>query len=236
MLLSSPPQQQQQQPRQAYIYHHHQSLVNSTGLSNSHHNDHPLYNSPNTPSPSKYNKRTLQQYRQEHLDSMSITVEEYEEVLNAEVWVEVNKLRDYARHGISKEIRGVSASFIVFSFFIGSDKHLSRLLSVLCALNRFDSMQTRKGEGGHSVGRCLFAPFLLACDRSPLCLALVWTIFVGRQMVSPTHSVESQSTSLSVFFIVQGAAWPNPVSPLDLHKPSLLNALRPLHPTLRSCP
>ena len=35
-------------------------------------------------------------------------VEEYEEVLNAEVWVEVNKLRDYARHGISREIRGVS--------------------------------------------------------------------------------------------------------------------------------
>lgn len=39
---------------------------------------------------------------------MSITVEEYEEVLNAEVWVEVNKLRDYARHGISREVRGVS--------------------------------------------------------------------------------------------------------------------------------
>ncbi|KAI9239665.1 MAG: rab-GTPase-TBC domain-containing protein [Podila humilis] len=37
---------------------------------------------------------------------MSITVEEYEEVLNAEVWVEVNKLRDYARHGISREVRG----------------------------------------------------------------------------------------------------------------------------------
>ncbi|GJJ69725.1 hypothetical protein EMPS_02073 [Entomortierella parvispora] len=113
MLLSSPPQQQQQQPRQAYIYHHHQSLVNSPGHhSNSSYSnqnnpgEHSLYNSHNTPSPSKYNKRTLQQYRQEHLDSMSITVEEYEEVLNAEVWVEVNKLRDYARHGISREIRG----------------------------------------------------------------------------------------------------------------------------------
>ncbi|KAF9277845.1 hypothetical protein BGZ68_008968 [Mortierella alpina] len=103
MLLSSIPQQQQQQPRQhtsTYIYHHHH---------NSHHHtqsDSSSNSTSTSSSPSKYSKRTLQQYRQEHLDSMSITVEEYEEVLNAEVWVEVNKLRDYARHGISREVRG----------------------------------------------------------------------------------------------------------------------------------
>ncbi|KAF9576338.1 hypothetical protein EC968_009312 [Mortierella alpina] len=103
MLLSSIPQQQQQQPRQhtsTYIYHHHHN-------SNHHTQSDSSSNSTSTSSsPSKYSKRTLQQYRQEHLDSMSITVEEYEEVLNAEVWVEVNKLRDYARHGISREVRG----------------------------------------------------------------------------------------------------------------------------------
>ncbi|KAI1316473.1 hypothetical protein EDD11_009963 [Mortierella claussenii] len=98
MLLSSIPQQQQQQPRQhtsAYIYRHH-SYSESSGSSNT----------STSSSPTKYNKRALQQYRQEQLDSMSITVEEYEEVLNAEVWVEINKLRDYARHGISREVRG----------------------------------------------------------------------------------------------------------------------------------
>ncbi|KAF9935545.1 hypothetical protein KVV02_003638 [Mortierella alpina] len=103
MLLSSIPQQQQQQPRQhtsTYIYHHHHN-------SNHHTQSDSSSNSTSTSSsPSKYSKRTLQQYRQEHLDSMSITVEEYEEVLHAEVWVEVNKLRDYARHGISREVRG----------------------------------------------------------------------------------------------------------------------------------
>ncbi|KAF9951774.1 hypothetical protein BGZ72_006775 [Mortierella alpina] len=101
MLLSSIPQQQQQrQHTSTYIYHHHHN-------SNHHTQSDSSSNSTSTSSsPSKYSKRTLQQYRQEHLDSMSITVEEYEEVLNAEVWVEVNKLRDYARHGISREVRG----------------------------------------------------------------------------------------------------------------------------------
>ncbi|KAF9426252.1 hypothetical protein BGZ76_002844 [Entomortierella beljakovae] len=86
-------QQQQQQHRQlspTYIYRSEPSS-NSTSTSSS---------------PTKYDKRALQQYRQEQLDSMSITVDEYKEVLSAEVWVEINKLRDYASHGISREVRG----------------------------------------------------------------------------------------------------------------------------------
>ncbi|KAG0230726.1 hypothetical protein BGW42_000780 [Actinomortierella wolfii] len=61
------------------------------------------------PSPPKYSKHSIhsyQQFRQEQRESMSITVGEYAEILSAEVYVEVNKLREYARHGISKEIRG----------------------------------------------------------------------------------------------------------------------------------
>ncbi|KAF9398665.1 hypothetical protein BGZ94_005945, partial [Podila epigama] len=114
MLLSSIPQQQQQpssrhhQP--TYIYHHHQSLSNGATSGGDFHSNGSSESSSasnsTSSSPSKYNKRTLQQVRQEQLDSMSITVEEYEEVLNAEVWVEVNKLRDYARHGISRDVRG----------------------------------------------------------------------------------------------------------------------------------
>ncbi|KAI7818073.1 hypothetical protein BC939DRAFT_306382 [Gamsiella multidivaricata] len=101
MLLSSLPQQQQQ-PRQhtpTYIYHHHSHHSSQSESSSS--------STSTSSSPSKYNKRALQQFRQEQLDSMSITVEEYEDVLNAEVWIEINKLRDYARHGISREVRGV---------------------------------------------------------------------------------------------------------------------------------
>ncbi|KAG0361825.1 hypothetical protein BGZ54_008925, partial [Gamsiella multidivaricata] len=100
MLLSSLPQQQQQ-PRQhtpTYIYHHHSHHSSQSESSSS--------STSTSSSPSKYNKRALQQFRQEQLDSMSITVEEYEDVLNAEVWIEINKLRDYARHGISREVRG----------------------------------------------------------------------------------------------------------------------------------
>ncbi|KAF9113027.1 hypothetical protein BGX27_002333 [Mortierella sp. AM989] len=101
MLLSSAPPQQQQQPRQlspTFIYR--QNSFGHSEISSS------SNNTSTSSSPTKYNKRALQQYRQEQLDSMSITVEEYEEVLNAEVWVEINKLRDYASHGISREVRG----------------------------------------------------------------------------------------------------------------------------------
>ncbi|KAF9373551.1 hypothetical protein CPB97_000475, partial [Podila verticillata] len=107
MLLSSIPQQQPSSRHPTYIYHH-QSLSNGTSTNGHYSNGSSESSASNSTSssPSKYNKRTLQQVRQEQLDSMSITVEEYEEVLNAEVWVEVNKLRDYARHGISREVRG----------------------------------------------------------------------------------------------------------------------------------
>ncbi|KAF9145904.1 hypothetical protein BGX30_006044 [Mortierella sp. GBA39] len=117
MLLSSIPQQQQQQPRPltspySYQHHHiiHSNTINASNTNNTHSRHQSDSSSSNTSTssspPTKYNKRTLQQYRQEHLDNMSITVEEYEDVLNAEVWIEVNKLRDYARHGISREVRG----------------------------------------------------------------------------------------------------------------------------------
>ncbi|KAG0000241.1 hypothetical protein BGZ80_005316 [Entomortierella chlamydospora] len=110
MILSSIPQQQQQQPRQlspTFIYRQNSSSIYHN--LNHNHFESSFSSSSNTPtasSPTKYNKRAMQQYRQEQLDSMSITVEEYEEVLNSEVWVEVNKLRDYASHGISRKVRG----------------------------------------------------------------------------------------------------------------------------------
>ncbi|KAK3844805.1 MAG: hypothetical protein J3R72DRAFT_56399 [Linnemannia gamsii] len=120
MLLSPIHQQQQQQPRpltSPYSYQHHHIIHSSTATTTSnthsrHQSDSSSSNTSTASSPTKYNKRTLQQYRQEHLDNMSITVEEYEDVLNAEVWIEVNKLRDYARHGISREVRGVRILFL----------------------------------------------------------------------------------------------------------------------------
>lgn len=57
---------------------------------------------------------------------MSITVDEYADVLNSEVWVEVNKLREYARHGIPREVRGVCIYLVLHS----SPNRLS-----LCALD-----------------------------------------------------------------------------------------------------
>ncbi|KAF9582763.1 hypothetical protein BGW38_010796, partial [Lunasporangiospora selenospora] len=39
-------------------------------------------------------------------EECAFSIEEYEELLNAEVFVEVDKLREYARHGIPKDIRG----------------------------------------------------------------------------------------------------------------------------------
>ncbi|KAG0317495.1 hypothetical protein BGZ99_006280 [Dissophora globulifera] len=51
-----------------------------------------------------HSHRRSNYYQQQ--DESAITVEEYEELLNAEVWVEVPKLREYARHGISREVRG----------------------------------------------------------------------------------------------------------------------------------
>lgn len=113
MLLSSiPQQQQQQQPRQyapPYLFHNHTSHNHHSSQSETASST--LTSSP----PSRYNKRALQQYRQEQLDSMSITVDEYAEVLNSEVWVEVNKLREYARHGIPREVRGVCIYLVLHS-------------------------------------------------------------------------------------------------------------------------
>lgn len=83
---------------------------------------------------------------------MSITVEEYEDVLNAEVWIEVNKLRDYARHGISREVRGVRKPLrFFFAVRFSSDIFFSVLLFLCVA--------THKQAIVNCCGVCFFYSF-----------------------------------------------------------------------------
>ncbi|KAF9178786.1 hypothetical protein BGZ51_008802 [Haplosporangium sp. Z 767] len=124
MLLSSLPQstgqqQQQQQQRQRsqspqqHLNHHYHNSPTVRGLSPPNIN---LISAPNFSSSSTVNststsmsniRRFHQHYgRHEKVVESEITVEEYEDVLNSEVWVEIPKLREYARHGIPKQIRG----------------------------------------------------------------------------------------------------------------------------------
>ncbi|KAF9439248.1 hypothetical protein BGZ76_007449 [Entomortierella beljakovae] len=71
-----------------YHYHQHQG-VNEGGLS-----------------PSSTSLKSPKRLSYMQTDSVGITVEEYDEILSSEVWIEVPKLREYARHGIPYEIRG----------------------------------------------------------------------------------------------------------------------------------
>ncbi|KAF9102856.1 hypothetical protein BGX27_010839 [Mortierella sp. AM989] len=76
----------------AYRYHYHQHQgINEGGPS------------PTSSTSSASSKR--HSYMQ--IDNAGITVEEYEDILSSEVWIEVPKLREYARHGIPNEVRGV---------------------------------------------------------------------------------------------------------------------------------
>ncbi|KAF9156693.1 hypothetical protein BG015_002488 [Linnemannia schmuckeri] len=83
-----------------------------------HHNHYHLSSSSNNSSPSSsttslstrrfnYRQQQLQQQQDDPAaDSGAITVDEYKEILSAEVWIEIPKLREYARHGIPREVRG----------------------------------------------------------------------------------------------------------------------------------
>lgn len=85
--------------------------------SNHHHvHYHLSNNSSNNSSPSSstssstrrfnYRQQLQQQQDDPAADSGAITVDEYKEILSAEVWIEIPKLREYARHGIPREVRG----------------------------------------------------------------------------------------------------------------------------------
>ncbi|KAF9997755.1 hypothetical protein BGZ79_008546 [Entomortierella chlamydospora] len=78
-------------PSSAYRYHYHQHQgVNEGG-----------------PSPTgSVSSSNSKHHSYMQVDNVGITLEEYEEVLNSEVWIEVSKLREYARHGIPYEVRG----------------------------------------------------------------------------------------------------------------------------------
>lgn len=91
--------------------------------SNHHHvHYHLSNNSSNNSSPSSstssstrrfnYRQQLQQQQDDPAADSGAITVDEYKEILSAEVWIEIPKLREYARHGIPREVRGVRTFFL----------------------------------------------------------------------------------------------------------------------------
>ncbi|KAK3805623.1 MAG: rab-GTPase-TBC domain-containing protein [Benniella sp.] len=96
---------QQEQPR----------LRQSTGMQPSQSTPHHLhhasprrnYHSPAHSTRSSLSSSSTSPRRHNHRqEENAITLEEYEEVLGAEVWVEVAKLREYARYGIPREVRG----------------------------------------------------------------------------------------------------------------------------------
>ncbi|KAG0203181.1 hypothetical protein BGX28_004448 [Mortierella sp. GBA30] len=112
MLLLTPPQSSRQHQQQ-YQQHQHQH----------HHHDHHQLSPRHPRSPSSgdvsssnsssstSSSPTSRYHRSRRGSSQgpvegTITIEEYDEVLSAEVWVDVPKLRTYASDGIPREIRG----------------------------------------------------------------------------------------------------------------------------------
>ena len=43
--------------------------------------------------------------------SSTTTINEFKDILNAEVYIDLDKLRGLSRHGVPKEVRGVSKYF-----------------------------------------------------------------------------------------------------------------------------
>ncbi|KAG0035836.1 hypothetical protein BGZ82_005062 [Podila clonocystis] len=95
---------------------------------------------------------TLEQHRQEQLD----TFEEFQEILSAEVLLEITKLREYCRHGIPKSIRGEA-----WLFLLGvKDADRSREISTQKRLqHEYEQMDKEPGEHARRVrgdiSRCL---------------------------------------------------------------------------------
>ncbi|KAG0257880.1 hypothetical protein BG011_003694 [Mortierella polycephala] len=128
MLLSSlPPSTEQQQQQQQHQHQQHQRTQTSQQYLNHHYHNNPtvrglsppninLISTSNSSSSSTVNSsststssiRRFHQHHGRHEKAVEsgITIEEYEDVLNSEVWVEIPKLREYARHGIPKQVRG----------------------------------------------------------------------------------------------------------------------------------
>lgn len=48
---------------------------------------------------------------------MSTSINEFNDILNAEVHIDLDKLRESSRHGVPMEIRGVNISSFGLSFF-----------------------------------------------------------------------------------------------------------------------
>ncbi|KAG0378231.1 hypothetical protein BGX24_004453 [Mortierella sp. AD032] len=88
------------------------ALHNNQNNNHHHHNHHHMSSSNNSSmSSSSSSSARRSNYRQQQqddpaADSGAITVDEYKEILSAEVWIEISKLREYARHGIPREVRG----------------------------------------------------------------------------------------------------------------------------------
>ncbi|KAF9370594.1 hypothetical protein CPB97_002618 [Podila verticillata] len=95
---------------------------------------------------------TLEQHRQDQLDAL----EEFQEILSAEVNLEITKLCEYSRHGIPKSIRGEA-----WLFLLGvKDADRSREISTQKRLQReYEQMDKEPGEQARRVrgdiSRCL---------------------------------------------------------------------------------
>lgn len=92
--------------------HHHVHYHLSNSSSN---NSSPSSSSSSSTRRFNYRQQQLQQQQDDPAaDSGAITVDEYREILSAEVWIEIPKLREYARHGIPREVRGVRTFSCLF--------------------------------------------------------------------------------------------------------------------------
>ncbi|KAF9295398.1 hypothetical protein BGZ74_010834 [Mortierella antarctica] len=95
---------------------------------------------------------TLEQHRQEQLD----TLEEFQDILSAEVLLEITKLREYSRHGIPKSIRGEAWLFLLGVKDADRSKEIStqkRLQHEYEQMDKEPGEQARRVRG--DISRCL---------------------------------------------------------------------------------
>ncbi|KAI8354757.1 rab-GTPase-TBC domain-containing protein [Mortierella sp. GBAus27b] len=112
--------QHQHQPQHQQHQQLRQSLTGmqtrSTHSSSPHRNYHsPIHNtrSSSVSSSTSTSASTSPRRSSHRQEESAITLEEYEEILSAEVLVEVPKLREYARYGIPREVRGEAWLFLL---------------------------------------------------------------------------------------------------------------------------
>ncbi|KAG0082007.1 hypothetical protein BGZ92_011934 [Podila epicladia] len=95
---------------------------------------------------------TLEQHRQEQLD----TLEEFQDILSAEVLIEITKLREYSRHGIPKSVRGEAWLFLLGIKDADRSKEIStqkRLQHEYEQMDKEPGEQARRVRG--DISRCL---------------------------------------------------------------------------------